>query len=153
MVKNPPAKAGDLGSIPGLEEPLEGGNGNTLKYSCLENPTDRRIWQAPVHGVTESGARLKWLGTHIALKHDECPGQTIPSIHSQSRGRFSIAWDVVLAAPLPALFHSICLIIVQIFIKYSWSVKLCQFHMHSIVTQLYTCVLNCFNRVWLFGTP
>ena len=29
-----------------------------LQYSCLENPMDRRAWQAPVHGVTKSRTRL-----------------------------------------------------------------------------------------------
>ena len=28
-------------------------NGNTLQYSCLENPMDRGVWWATVHGVTE----------------------------------------------------------------------------------------------------
>ena len=27
------------------------GNGNTLQYSCLENPMDRGAWWATVHGV------------------------------------------------------------------------------------------------------
>ena len=27
------------------------GNGNPLRYSCLENPMVRRAWQATVHGV------------------------------------------------------------------------------------------------------
>ena len=27
------------------------GNGNPLQYSCLENPIDRGIWRATVHGV------------------------------------------------------------------------------------------------------
>ena len=30
------------------------GNGNTLQYSRLENPVDRGIWWAAVHGVTQS---------------------------------------------------------------------------------------------------
>ena len=30
------------------------GNGNPLRYSCLENPTDRGAWRATVHGVTKS---------------------------------------------------------------------------------------------------
>ena len=30
------------------------GNGNSLQYSCLENPMDRRAWWATVQGVTES---------------------------------------------------------------------------------------------------
>ena len=38
--------AGDPGSIPGLGRYPEEGNGNPLRYSCLENPTDRRAWQA-----------------------------------------------------------------------------------------------------------
>ena len=29
-------------------------NGSPLQYSCLENPTDRGAWRAPVHGVAES---------------------------------------------------------------------------------------------------
>ena len=31
---------GDLGSIPGLGRSPEEGNGNSLQYSCLENPMD-----------------------------------------------------------------------------------------------------------------
>ena len=34
------------------------GNGNPLQYSCLENPTDREMWQATVHGVAKSRTRL-----------------------------------------------------------------------------------------------
>ena len=30
------------------------GNGNTLQYSCLENPMDRGTWWATIHGVTEA---------------------------------------------------------------------------------------------------
>ena len=44
VVKNLPASAGDIrdtrdmGSIPGLERSLGGGNSNPLQYSCLGNP-------------------------------------------------------------------------------------------------------------------
>ena len=47
VVKEVPAKAGDIrdvGFIPGLERTLEGGHGNPLQYSCLENPMDRGAW-------------------------------------------------------------------------------------------------------------
>ena len=44
MVKNPPANAGDAGSIPGLERSSGGGNGNPLQYSFLENSMDRGAW-------------------------------------------------------------------------------------------------------------
>ena len=32
----------------------EGGHGNPLKFSCLENPMDRGAWCGTVHGVTKS---------------------------------------------------------------------------------------------------
>ena len=38
--------AGDTDSIPGLGRSPGGGNGNSLQYSCLENPMDRETWQA-----------------------------------------------------------------------------------------------------------
>ena len=53
MVKNPPANAGDVGSISGLGRSPGEGNGNPLQYSCLEKPTDRGDWQAAVHRVTK----------------------------------------------------------------------------------------------------
>ena len=34
------------------------GDGNPLKYSCLENPTDGGAWWAAVHGVARSRTRL-----------------------------------------------------------------------------------------------
>ena len=41
MVKNPPANAGDTGSIPGWGRVLGGEIGNPLQYSCLGNATNR----------------------------------------------------------------------------------------------------------------
>ena len=37
MLKSLAANARDAGSIPGLGRSPEGGNGNPLQYSCLEN--------------------------------------------------------------------------------------------------------------------
>ena len=57
MVKNPPANAGDIrdvGSVSELGRSPGGGHCNTLQYSYLENHMDRGVWQAIVHGVTES---------------------------------------------------------------------------------------------------
>ena len=53
-VKNLPANAGELGSIPGPGRSLGEGNDSSLQYSCLENPMDKGAWWAKVHGVTES---------------------------------------------------------------------------------------------------
>ena len=55
VVKNPPANAGDAGSIPGLGRSPGGGHGNQLQYSCLENPMDREEPEgARVHRVAQS---------------------------------------------------------------------------------------------------
>ena len=43
---------GDQGLIPGSGRSSGEGNGNSLQYSCLENPMDRGAWQSTVHGVT-----------------------------------------------------------------------------------------------------
>ena len=52
-VKNPPANAGDLGSIPGLGRSLAEGNMSPLQYSCLGNPMERGAWWAIVHGGSQ----------------------------------------------------------------------------------------------------
>ena len=50
--KKSDCSVGDLGSILRLGSYPGEGNGNPLQYSFLENPMDRRNWQATVHGVT-----------------------------------------------------------------------------------------------------
>ena len=49
VVKNLPASAGDLASIPGSERYPGEGKGNPLWYSCLGNPMDRGAWWVTVH--------------------------------------------------------------------------------------------------------
>ena len=39
------------------------GNGNSIQYSCLENPKDRGAWWAAIYGVTQSQTRLKQLSS------------------------------------------------------------------------------------------
>ena len=53
-VKNPPANAGNVGSISGSGISPGGGNGNPLQYSCLRNSLDRGACHATVHGVAKS---------------------------------------------------------------------------------------------------
>ena len=55
VVNNLPAKAGDMGSIPGLGRSPGGGHGHPLQCSCLGNPMDRGAWRATVHGVERVG--------------------------------------------------------------------------------------------------
>ena len=57
-VKNPPANAGDLGSVPGLGRSSGGGKSNPLQYSCLGNPMDRGARRATVHEITKSWTQL-----------------------------------------------------------------------------------------------
>ena len=57
-LKNLPASAGGESLIPGSGRPPGEGNGNPLRYSCLENPMDRGDWWVTVFGVAKSGTRL-----------------------------------------------------------------------------------------------
>ena len=53
-VKNLPAKAGDVGLIPGSGRSSGEGSGNPLQYSCLGNS-----WQATAHCVTKRQTQLR----------------------------------------------------------------------------------------------
>ena len=53
------SNAGDPGLIPGSGRPPAEGNGTPLQYSFLENPMDRGVWCAAVHGVAESQIQLR----------------------------------------------------------------------------------------------
>ena len=52
------SSVGDPSLIPGSGRTSGEGNGNPLKYSCLENPMDGGAWQATVHGVAKSRTRM-----------------------------------------------------------------------------------------------
>ena len=52
VMKTAPANAGDASAIPGLGGSPGEGNGNSFQYPYLENPMDRGIWRATVHGTT-----------------------------------------------------------------------------------------------------
>ena len=58
MVKNPPANAGDLDSIPGLGRSPGKGNGNPLQYFCPENPCTEEPGGLQVHGIARVGHDL-----------------------------------------------------------------------------------------------
>ena len=76
MVKNPPAKAGDMSLIPGLGRFPEGGNSNPLQYSCLGNPLNRGPWWATVHGVSKNQIGLsRHTHTHTCAHKVRLSGQ------------------------------------------------------------------------------
>ena len=73
MVKNPPARTGDVkrcGSDPWVGKIPRGGHGNPRQYSCLENPLDRGAWWATVHGVSELDT-TELLSMHTNLSREE----------------------------------------------------------------------------------
>ena len=56
--KESACNAGDMGSIPGLEDPLEEGMATHFSVLAWRIPMDRRAWQATVHGVAKSWTQL-----------------------------------------------------------------------------------------------
>ena len=67
------------------------GNGNSLQYSCLENPVDGGAWKAAVHGIAEGLTRLsdftftfpfhaleKEMATHSSVLACRIPGMGEP---------------------------------------------------------------------------
>ena len=82
---------GELSSILGLGRSPGEGNGNILKYSCLENPMDRGALQATVHGIAKSQTWLsnftftfhshaleKEMATHFSVLAWRIPGMGEP---------------------------------------------------------------------------
>ena len=84
--------AGDLSLIPGLGWSPGEGDGNPLRYSCLENPMDRGSWRAKVHGVTKVKHNLETAAAAAAAKllqpclalwdpiEGSAPGSPVPGI-------------------------------------------------------------------------
>ena len=82
VVKNLLADAGDIrdaGSIPGLKRSSGGGHGNSLQYSCLENPRDRGAWWVTIHRIAKSWTQLKQLGIS-GEKRPKCYHQSVGSV-------------------------------------------------------------------------
>ena len=68
MVKNRLAKTEDtrgMGSVSESGRSPGGGNGNPLKYFCLENSMDRGSWQGTVQGVHKELDTTDCTHTHI----------------------------------------------------------------------------------------
>ena len=78
VVQNPPANAGDEGSIPGLGRSPRGGSSNPFQYSCLKNSKDKGAWRAIVHGVAKSWTQLS---THT---YDGASGNNL------AKGRYGV---------------------------------------------------------------
>ena len=69
MVKNPPAMGETQGSIPGLGRFPEGGHGNLLQYSCLENPHGQRSLEGCSPWGHKESDTTEQLSTAQHIKH------------------------------------------------------------------------------------
>ena len=75
LVKNPPANAGDVGSISGLGRSPGEGTGNPLQYSCLENPMDGGAWWLQSVGSQKSDSATKHQTAGRVLERPVTPWQ------------------------------------------------------------------------------
>ena len=89
VVKNPPANAGDEGSVPELERSHGGRNGIPLQYSCLDDPMDGEVTGGPQsmgsqrvghNWVTEHTRTLIFLYLSVRRR-----GGIAPSLQNRSR--------------------------------------------------------------------
>ena len=84
VVKNLPANAGDVrdaGSISELGRSPEGGHGNPVQGSCLEDPMDRRTWWAAVCGVEKNWTWLSdWVHRCMSSNTELCVKCSLNSI-------------------------------------------------------------------------
>ena len=97
------------------------GNGNPLRYSCLENPTDREAWWAAVHGVAKSRTRLrdftftfhfhaleKEMATHSSVLAWRIPGTEEPhGLLSMGSHRVGHDWSDLAAAVAAATSQNV----------------------------------------------
>ena len=77
VVKNQPANARDIKDvdlISGLGRSPGGGNSNLFQYSCLENPMNRGVLQATVHGVPKSWEEKGTIEDEMAGWHHQLDG-------------------------------------------------------------------------------
>ena len=79
MVKNPPAKVGDLGSMPESGRSPGEKNGNPLLYSSLGNPKVRGVL-----GVTRAGHKL--VTEHACIIITDAPLTVL------KRNKFNQSW-------------------------------------------------------------
>ena len=85
MVQNLPANARDAGLISGMRRSPGEGNGNSLQYSCLENPMNRGAWQATVHGGCrrlghDLVTKQQWLIYNVVLVSGAQQGELVTCI-------------------------------------------------------------------------
>ena len=82
---------GDPGSNPGSGKSAREGNGNPLKYSCLDNFMDRGAQRAIVHGVLKSETGLSGLHNSMLI----CFSKYNPSFRVQFSLKFLVKYNAL----------------------------------------------------------
>ena len=77
IVKNLPAVRETWALSVGQQRSPGEGHGNPLQYSCLENPMDRGIWWATVHGVAKSHTRRNDLLFTLHIVYMWCSAKSL----------------------------------------------------------------------------
>ena len=119
----------DLGSVPGWGRSPRGGCGNQLQYSCLENPVDRGVWRATVHGVA-------WMHSAVILVLP----LTLLFFSHPSGSRFYHVYPKDLSSVYPLLF------ILPSAIFYSSSFCLSEYDHNDLLICLLLLLLSIFHR-------
>jgi len=79
-----------------------GGNGNSLQYSCLENPMDRGAWRATVHGVTESDMTEAAEHAHVHARTQEPCASSLRLNPDAVTTNFGVSGHSVLETGMPS---------------------------------------------------
>ena len=104
MIKNPPANAGEAGSIPGLGR-FPGRRARQPTYSCLENSTDSGAWEALVHGVAKESDRTWQLHNNDKRKKARKADSGLHLRHTVSESLADRTWTFVYSSPEDCFAH------------------------------------------------
>ena len=72
-------------------------NGNPLRYSCLENPVDRRAWWATACGVAKESDTTERINTYIKALHLLFFLKNIPKGYILFQMTFPSGYDLLLS--------------------------------------------------------
>ena len=113
VIKNQPANTGDIreaGSIPGSGRSLGGGSGNSLQYSCLENPTAENPDGLQSIGSQRVGHDWNDLAYRHAFTNINSDYHVLPQI-SRMYSFYNWQYHLMNFSPLPFHLHSLVSII------------------------------------------
>ena len=99
-----PRRHKGCGFDPGIGRSPGRGNGSPLQYSCLENSTNREIWQPTLHRVTKSQTWLKQPSMHVHMHAFSCVSHSVVSSslwpHGLSPPRLLCPWNSTFVCPV-----------------------------------------------------